>query len=119
MIAKNETSGPYFADGHAVVSVEAKYYAGGGLPNAETTWTVTTSPGSYSPPNWPGFTFGSWRPWWRYYDFEDLPGGKAARLKFLPPKQMRADSTTCASILRRKATRPSTPNRFQCWPKLG
>jgi uncharacterized protein YfaS (alpha-2-macroglobulin family) len=73
VIAKNETPGPYFMDGHAVLSVEAKYYAGGGLPNADTTWTVTTSPGSYSPPNWPDFTFGAWRPWWRYYDFWGMP----------------------------------------------
>ncbi len=73
--AKNETTGPYFVDGHAVVSVEAKYYAGGALPNAETTWTVTTSPGSYAPPNWPDFTFGTWRPWWRYYEYWDIPGG--------------------------------------------
>ncbi len=32
------------------------------------TWQVTTSPGSYSPPNWPDFTFGNWQPWW-FYDF--------------------------------------------------
>jgi alpha-2-macroglobulin len=75
VIAQNETSGPYFVGGHAVVSVEAKYFAGGALPNADTTWTVTTSPGSYSPPNWPDFTFGEWRPWWRFYDFWEGPGG--------------------------------------------
>lgn len=75
--AQNETSGPYFVGGHAVVSVEAKYYAGGGLPNAETTWTVTTSPGSYSPPNWPDFTFGTWSPWWRFYDLWEAPGGES------------------------------------------
>ncbi len=67
--ARNETSGPYFVGDHATLAVEAKYYAGGGLPNAETTWQVTTSPGSYSPPNWPDFTFGNWQPWWFYYDF--------------------------------------------------
>ena len=33
--ARNETTGPYFADGHAVLAVEAKYYAGGALPNAD------------------------------------------------------------------------------------
>jgi uncharacterized protein YfaS (alpha-2-macroglobulin family) len=73
--AKNETGGPYFVDGHAVVSVEAKYYAGGGLSNADVTWQVTTSPGSYSPPNWPGFTFGTWQPWWRFYDIWNPPDG--------------------------------------------
>lgn len=65
--ARNETTGPYFADGDAVVAVEAAYYAGGPLPNADVTWNVTSSPGSYSPPNWPGFTFGKWTPWWYFY----------------------------------------------------
>jgi uncharacterized protein YfaS (alpha-2-macroglobulin family) len=67
--ARTETSGPYFAGDHATLAVEAKYYAGGGLPNAEVTWQVTTSPGSYSPPNWHDFTFGSWQPWWFFYDY--------------------------------------------------
>ncbi len=66
--ARSETSGPYFAGDHATLAVEAKYYAGGGLPNADVTWQVTTSPGNYSPPNWPDFTFGSWQPWW-FYDY--------------------------------------------------
>ena len=66
--ARNETSGPYFAGDHATLAVEAKYYAGGGLPNADVTWQVTTSPGNYSPPNWPDFTFGNWQPWW-FYDY--------------------------------------------------
>jgi hypothetical protein len=69
---RNETAGPYFAGDHATLAVEAKYYAGGGLPNADVTWNVTTSPGSYSPPNWSDFTFGNWQPWW-FYDF-DFPG---------------------------------------------
>jgi hypothetical protein len=67
--ARNETTGPYFAGDHATLAVEAKYYAGGGLPNADATWQVTTSPGSYSPPNWPDFTFGNWQPWWWFYDY--------------------------------------------------
>ncbi len=66
--ARNETTGPYFVGDQAVLAVEAKYYAGGGLPNADVTWNVTTSPGDYSPPNWPDFTFGNWQPWW-FYDF--------------------------------------------------
>jgi hypothetical protein len=68
-----ETEGPYFAGDQATVAVEAKYYAGGGLPNADVTWTVTTSPASYSPPNWPDFTFGTWKPWW-FYDYQDFGG---------------------------------------------
>ena len=67
--AKNETTGPYFAGGQALLSVEAKYYAGGALPNADVNWQVTTTPGTYSPPKWPDFVFGEWIPWWRNYDY--------------------------------------------------
>jgi uncharacterized protein YfaS (alpha-2-macroglobulin family) len=67
--ARNESTAPYFAGSSATLAVEAKYYAGGGLPNAEVTWDVTTLPSSYSPPNWNEFTFGSWRPWW-FFDYQ-------------------------------------------------
>jgi len=62
--AFQETTGPYVAGEFAVVGVEATYYAGGPLPNADVTWNVTWTPGSYSPPGWPDFTFGVWEPWW-------------------------------------------------------
>lgn len=66
--ARNESPAPYFAGEEAVVAVSAQYYAGGALPNAEVNWNVTFSPTSYSPPNWPDFSFGIWRPWWGYAD---------------------------------------------------
>ncbi|MCK4800644.1 MAG: hypothetical protein KAS84_01530, partial [Anaerolineales bacterium] len=66
--ARNETTGPYYVGDHAIVAVEAKYYAGGPLPNAETNWYVRSSPTNYQPPNWSGFTFGYWTPWW-FYDY--------------------------------------------------
>ena len=66
--ARNETTGPYFAGGEATVAVEASYYAGGPLPNAEVTWQVSSSPSNYSPPNWPDFVFGKWTPWWFSYE---------------------------------------------------
>jgi uncharacterized protein YfaS (alpha-2-macroglobulin family) len=66
--AKNETEAPYFVGNSANVSVEAKYYAGGALANAETNWTVTATPTNYTPPNRDDFTFGKWFPWWRHYD---------------------------------------------------
>ncbi|NPV85088.1 MAG: hypothetical protein HPY45_03650 [Anaerolineae bacterium] len=62
--ARNETNPPYFAGDYAITVVEAKYYAGGPLPDAEVTWEVTSSPGNYQPPGWPDFTFGYWSPWW-------------------------------------------------------
>ncbi len=63
-----ESEGPFFIGGDATVSVHAGYFAGGPLPNAETDWNVSASPGSYSPPNWPDFTFGMWTPWWGCYE---------------------------------------------------
>ena len=62
--ARNESTGPYFMDGQAVVAVDANYYAGGALAEADVTWDVTKSSTNYTPPNWPDFTFGSWHPWW-------------------------------------------------------
>ena len=67
--ARNETEAPYFVGGDAMVSVEAKYFAGGSLQNAEVNWTVNATPTNYTPPNRDDFTFGKWFPWWRsYYD---------------------------------------------------
>ena len=74
--ARNETAGPYFAGGSATVAVEAAYYAGGPLPNAEVTWQVSSSPGTYSPPNWPDFIFGRWKPWWHWDWYYPPYGGE-------------------------------------------
>ena len=63
-----ESEAPFFVGGTANVSVEAKYYAGGGLANAETEWTVTASPTNYTPPNRGDFTFGTWSPWWGFHE---------------------------------------------------
>ena len=69
--AFNETTGPYFVGDTAVLATSATYFAGGGLPNAEVTWNVSTTPSSYTPPNWSEFIFGEWTPWWFYpvYDY--------------------------------------------------
>ena len=74
--SKVETEAPHFVGGTAMLSVEAKYYAGGGLANAETNWTVTASPTNYTPPNRGDYTFGTWTPWWRVYDFGEYYGGR-------------------------------------------
>jgi uncharacterized protein YfaS (alpha-2-macroglobulin family) len=71
--ARNDTPAPFFAGESAVAAVEAKYYAGGALPNAAVTWQVTTSPASYSPPNWSDFTFGTWTPWWIFDSYPVQP----------------------------------------------
>jgi len=73
--AKVDSEAPHLVGGKADVSVEAKYYAGGGLANAETNWTVTATPTNYTPPNRGDFTFGTWIPWWRSYNYDDYSGG--------------------------------------------
>ena len=67
--ARLESAGPHLVDEPAVAAVDATYFSGGPLPDAEVTWTVTTRQGSYSPPNWSDFTFGVWRPWWYFGDY--------------------------------------------------
>ena len=64
------SAGPHLLGGHADVTVTAAYYAGGALPDAELTWTVSQTPGSYTPPNRDDFTFGTWVPWWDRVMFE-------------------------------------------------
>jgi uncharacterized protein YfaS (alpha-2-macroglobulin family) len=68
---KVESEAPHFVGGSAMLSVNANYYAGGGLANAETNWTVTATPTNYTPPNRGDYTFGTWVPWWRFYDNGD------------------------------------------------
>ena len=73
--AKVETEGPHFIGGSVEVSAAAKYYAGGGLPNADVNWTVTATPTNYTPPNRGDFTFGTWVPWWYGYNYYRGYGG--------------------------------------------
>lgn len=80
--AKVETEAPHFVGGHANLSVEAKYYAGGGLANAETNWTVTATPTSYTPPNRGDYTFGTWVPWWRTFNHWNGPSGPSSSQTF-------------------------------------
>ena len=72
---KVESEAPHFVGGKADLSVEAKYYAGGGLASAETNWTVMATPTNYTPPNRGDFTFGTWVPWWRIYDYGEYSDG--------------------------------------------
>ncbi|MEZ5308177.1 MAG: alpha-2-macroglobulin family protein [Pyrinomonadaceae bacterium] len=62
--SKVVSEGPHFVGGSANVEVEAKYYAGGGLANAQTNWVVSATPTNYTPPNRSDYVFGTWVPWW-------------------------------------------------------
>jgi uncharacterized protein YfaS (alpha-2-macroglobulin family) len=63
-VSISTSEGPFIVGQHALAWVTAQYYAGGTLPNAETTWSVAASSGKFNPPGWEEFTFGLWTPWW-------------------------------------------------------
>ncbi len=65
-VSARVSEGPHVAGGHALATVSAAYFAGGPLSNADVEWGVEASSGFYEPPNWSGFVFGKWSPWWRY-----------------------------------------------------
>jgi len=67
------SEGPHIVGEHAVGTVEADYFAGGGLADAETHWRVTSSPGHYQPPGHDGFTFGKEVPWWMFWSWWGPP----------------------------------------------
>jgi len=59
-------AGPHLVGESATAKVNASYYSGGSLPGAPVKWTVRTTTGTFRPEGWDKFTFGTWRPWWRY-----------------------------------------------------
>ncbi len=75
--ARPESEAPYFAARSATVAVDATYYAGGPLPDADVDWLVTTSQTTYRPPNWDAFAFGVWQPWWYGFGPVDASFGGA------------------------------------------
>jgi alpha-2-macroglobulin len=66
--ARTESPAPYYAARPATVAVDAEYFAGGPLPDADVNWLVTTRETSYRPPNWDEYVFGIWQPWWWFGD---------------------------------------------------
>jgi alpha-2-macroglobulin len=65
-VSAKADEGPHFVGGHAQATVQASYYAGGGLPDSEVNWQVTATQTSFTPPNRGDYTFGRWTPWWDY-----------------------------------------------------
>ncbi len=57
-------AGPHLLTGPVQVEAAGRYFAGGVLPDSPITWQVTTAATTYSPPNWPAFTFGVAPPPW-------------------------------------------------------
>ena len=62
-----DSAEPHVLTGPVTVAAVAQYFSGGVLADAPTTWQVTTSTATYSPPNWSQFAFGVTRPYWLDY----------------------------------------------------
>ncbi|MCB1025361.1 MAG: hypothetical protein KDB79_13280, partial [Acidobacteria bacterium] len=74
---------PFFVGDSANVEVEAKYYAGGGLANADVNWNVRATATNYTPPNRGDYVFGSWVPWWYSSNRNDYYGGSTQNFKVI------------------------------------
>jgi len=72
---RTESPAPYYVIEPATVAVDAEYFAGGPLGDAEVNWLVSAATTSYDPPDWDEFSFGIWTPWWYggfFYEDEAL-----------------------------------------------
>jgi uncharacterized protein YfaS (alpha-2-macroglobulin family) len=61
------SEGPHRVGGTALLTAEAKYYAGGGLGNADVHWQVIATEATFVPPNRSDYLFGRYRPWWMWW----------------------------------------------------
>ncbi|MBN2194034.1 MAG: Ig-like domain-containing protein [Polyangiaceae bacterium] len=61
------SEGPHLVGDHAIATVAAAYYAGGGLPSAPVKWSVAAHNATYRPPNFGTYHFGEaprFFSWW-------------------------------------------------------
>ncbi|MCK9461201.1 MAG: Ig-like domain-containing protein [Proteobacteria bacterium] len=79
-VSADASPGPYVLGTEATASVSAKYYAGGGLPNAPVIWRAYAARADYTPPDRDEFQFGPWSPWWRFFGGGGA-GGETATLE--------------------------------------
>ncbi|MCB9666288.1 MAG: hypothetical protein H6732_19415 [Alphaproteobacteria bacterium] len=77
--AEVETPGPHVLGQEVLLATTASYFAGGPLPAAEATWTLTSTPVPWSPPGHDDFRFGRWEPsWWHRWWAPQTPGAVSA-----------------------------------------
>ncbi len=70
-VSAQASQGPHFVGRHALVTVAATYFAGGGLAGAEAVWNVTAQDAQFSPPNHEGYHFGKPQHWWWWGGSDD------------------------------------------------
>ncbi|MCA9655386.1 MAG: hypothetical protein KC501_36060 [Myxococcales bacterium] len=128
-VSTRVSEGPHVVGGHAVATVKAAYFAGGGLANAEVAWQVTSSPGWYQPPGHDRFSFGVQTPWWMFWRWwgppdpaeqprtvemsalTDAAGEHHLRMDFVsvdPPRAMSVTAEALVTDVNRQAWASST-----------
>jgi len=122
-VTAQSSEGPHFVGSSTTTTVNAAYYAGGGLSNAEVTWRVTTATAHFTPPNRDDFTFGKWTPWWidrsyyverKFETFEgrtDAAGKHTLRMDFTsvdPPQATTVTAEASVTDVNRQAWTAST-----------
>ncbi len=57
-VTARSSEGPHFVGKHAITTLNASYYSGGGLPDAPVEWRITRSTVGFTPPNRSDYHFG-------------------------------------------------------------
>jgi alpha-2-macroglobulin len=80
-VSASTSDGPHYVGRHAVATVNAKYYAGGGLASAKATWTVSKEQAHFAPPNHGEYSFGdnTWHPYNWGGDYGGMGYGRGKR----------------------------------------
>lgn len=71
------SAGPHVAGGALDAVATARYFAGGALPGAPVSWSVSSRAASFVPPGRRDFAFGEHVPWW-----VDEPARRGSRLVY-------------------------------------
>eukprot|EP01080_Neovahlkampfia_damariscottae_P007936 gene7936-12405_t len=70
-VSASSSSGPHVGHSSAIVTVNASYYSGGGLVNADANWTVSQQISTYRPPGHSTYAFQKSIPYWYYSSLAD------------------------------------------------
>jgi uncharacterized protein YfaS (alpha-2-macroglobulin family) len=64
-VSASHDAGPHVLGEVGTAEVRASYFAGGGLPGAEVTWSATARRSTFVPPGRADWSFGAFVPWWQ------------------------------------------------------
>ena len=75
-VSVRNSEAPHRIGARGWVELEAKYYAGGALANAEARWQLQSTVAEFRPPNHEEYQFGRYRPWWEPFFWRPAPPPK-------------------------------------------